>query len=84
MSASKPRSCDAVARFPADELFCMARSAPRIGRVGREVGPHGFSCSASTWHEQECGSPWHTVGNIVPQLLVPFIAGQLMRPAIGK
>ncbi len=30
------------------------------------------------------GSPWHTVGNIVLQLLVPFIAGQLLRPVIGK
>jgi solute carrier family 10 (sodium/bile acid cotransporter), member 7 len=30
------------------------------------------------------GSPWHTVGSIVLQLLVPFIAGQLLRPAIGK
>ncbi|NML33327.1 bile acid:sodium symporter family protein [Paraburkholderia antibiotica] len=29
-------------------------------------------------------SPWHTVGNIVLQLLVPFIAGQLLRPLIGK
>src|SRR5579863_5657591 len=30
------------------------------------------------------GSAWHTVGNIVLQLLVPFIAGQLLRPVIGK
>jgi len=30
------------------------------------------------------GSPWHTIGNIVLQLLVPFIAGQLLRPLIGK
>ena len=29
-------------------------------------------------------SPWHTVGNIVLQLLVPFVAGQLLRPLIGK
>ncbi|MCC8397399.1 bile acid:sodium symporter [Paraburkholderia sp. MMS20-SJTR3] len=29
-------------------------------------------------------SPWHTIGNIVLQLLVPFIAGQLLRPLIGK
>lgn len=28
-------------------------------------------------------SAWHTVGNIVLQLLVPFIAGQLLRPVIG-
>jgi solute carrier family 10 (sodium/bile acid cotransporter), member 7 len=30
------------------------------------------------------GSAWHTVGSIVLQLLVPFIAGQLLRPVIGK
>jgi sodium/bile acid cotransporter 7 len=30
------------------------------------------------------GSAWHTVGNIVLQLLVPFIAGQLLRPIISK
>jgi sodium/bile acid cotransporter 7 len=29
------------------------------------------------------GSAWHTVGNIVLQLLVPFVAGQLLRPVIG-
>lgn len=29
------------------------------------------------------GSGWHTVGAIVLQLLVPFVAGQLLRPAIG-
>ena len=28
-------------------------------------------------------SAWHTVGNIVIQLLVPLVAGQLLRPAIG-
>jgi solute carrier family 10 (sodium/bile acid cotransporter), member 7 len=28
-------------------------------------------------------SPWHTVWNIVLQLLVPFVAGQLLRPMIG-
>ncbi|WP_244814655.1 bile acid:sodium symporter family protein [Caballeronia sp. Lep1P3] len=35
-------------------------------------------------HGATTGSPWQTVGNIVLQLLVPFIAGQLLRPAIGK
>jgi sodium/bile acid cotransporter 7 len=29
------------------------------------------------------GSAWHTVWNIVLQLLVPFVAGQLLRPMIG-
>jgi solute carrier family 10 (sodium/bile acid cotransporter), member 7 len=29
------------------------------------------------------GSAWHTVGDIVLQLLVPFVCGQLLRPAIG-
>jgi sodium/bile acid cotransporter 7 len=30
------------------------------------------------------GSAWHTVGNIVLQLLVPFVAGQVLRPVIGR
>jgi sodium/bile acid cotransporter 7 len=30
------------------------------------------------------GSAWHTVGGIVVQLLLPFVAGQLLRPAIGS
>ena len=29
-------------------------------------------------------SAWHTVWNIVLQLLVPFVAGQLLRPVIGN
>ena len=29
-------------------------------------------------------SAWHTVWNIVLQLLVPFVAGQLLRPMLGK
>jgi sodium/bile acid cotransporter 7 len=29
-------------------------------------------------------SAWHTVWNIVLQLLVPFVAGQLLRPILGK
>ncbi|PPK46810.1 sodium/bile acid cotransporter 7 [Trinickia symbiotica] len=29
------------------------------------------------------GSGWHTVGNIVLQLLVPFVCGQLLRPVLG-
>jgi sodium/bile acid cotransporter 7 len=37
-----------------------------------------------TNHAAGSGSAWHTVGNIVLQLLVPFLAGQLLRPVIGK
>ncbi|ORC47799.1 bile acid:sodium symporter [Burkholderia sp. A27] len=37
-----------------------------------------------TNHAAGGSSPWHTVGNIVLQLLVPFVAGQLLRPLIGK
>ncbi len=29
------------------------------------------------------GSAWHTIGNIVLQLLVPFLCGHLLRPMIG-
>jgi solute carrier family 10 (sodium/bile acid cotransporter), member 7 len=35
-------------------------------------------------HSATGGSAWHTVGSIVLQLLVPFVAGQLLRPVIGK
>ena len=59
---------------------CSASASSLLGifitplLVGLVVSNHG----ATT------GSPWHTVGNIVLQLLVPFIAGQLLRPAIGR
>ncbi|WP_116139650.1 bile acid:sodium symporter family protein [Trinickia diaoshuihuensis] len=36
-----------------------------------------------TNHAATTGSGWHTVGAIVMQLLVPFVAGQLLRPVIG-
>ncbi len=36
-----------------------------------------------TSHAGAAASPWSTVGSIVMQLLVPFLAGQLLRPAIG-
>jgi sodium/bile acid cotransporter 7 len=35
-------------------------------------------------HGANGGSAWHTVGNIVLQLLVPFVVGQALRPVIGK
>jgi solute carrier family 10 (sodium/bile acid cotransporter), member 7 len=35
-------------------------------------------------HAAGSRSPWHTVGNIVLQLLVPFIAGQLLRPIVSR
>ncbi|WP_250537699.1 MULTISPECIES: bile acid:sodium symporter family protein [unclassified Caballeronia] len=59
---------------------CSASASSLLGifitpaLVGLVVSNHG----ATT------GSPWHTVGNITLQLLVPFVAGQLLRPAIGK
>ncbi|GLU32770.1 bile acid:sodium symporter family protein [Trinickia caryophylli] len=36
-----------------------------------------------TDHAAGSRSAWHTVGDIVVQLLVPFVAGQLLRPLIG-
>jgi solute carrier family 10 (sodium/bile acid cotransporter), member 7 len=29
------------------------------------------------------GSPWHTIASVTLQLFVPFLCGQLLRPAIG-
>jgi solute carrier family 10 (sodium/bile acid cotransporter), member 7 len=59
---------------------CSASASSLLGifitpaLVGLVVSNHGATAN----------SPWHTVGNITLQLLVPFIAGQLLRPAIGK
>ncbi len=36
-----------------------------------------------TNHAATAGSGWHTVSAIVMQLLVPFVAGQALRPVIG-
>jgi solute carrier family 10 (sodium/bile acid cotransporter), member 7 len=57
---------------------CSASASSLVGifitpaLAGLVVSGHGAS-----------GSAWHTVGNIVLQLLVPFVCGQLLRPAIG-
>ncbi|WP_368622550.1 bile acid:sodium symporter family protein [Paraburkholderia sp. BR13444] len=59
---------------------CSASASSLLGifitpaLVGIVVSNHGATAD----------SPWHTVGKITLQLLVPFIAGQLLRPAIGK
>lgn len=34
-------------------------------------------------HAAGSRSPWQTIGNIVVQLLVPFVAGQLLRPVVA-
>ncbi|HTH62421.1 MAG TPA: bile acid:sodium symporter family protein [Paraburkholderia sp.] len=37
-----------------------------------------------TQHAGAGSSAWHTIWNIVLQLLVPFVAGQLLRPMMGR
>ncbi|HEY2022273.1 bile acid:sodium symporter family protein [Paraburkholderia sp.] len=59
-------------------------SASASSLLGIFVTPALVSFIVSNQAASGGASPWHTVGNIVLQLLVPFIAGQLLRPLIGK
>lgn len=68
-----------IARGNVPAAVCAASASSLIGifvtpaLVGLVVDSHTASAR----------SPWQTVGNIVVQLLVPFVAGQLLRPFIG-
>jgi sodium/bile acid cotransporter 7 len=59
-------------------------SASASSLLGIFVTPALVSVIVTNQAASGGASPWHTVGNIVLQLLVPFIAGQLLRPLIGK
>ena len=61
----------AVCAASASSLLGIFITPALVGLVVTDGNGHG-------------GSAWHTVGNIVLQLLVPFIAGQLLRPVISK
>jgi sodium/bile acid cotransporter 7 len=58
-------------------------SASASSLLGIFISPALVSIVVSN-HSATGGSAWHTVGSIVLQLLVPFVAGQLLRPVIGK
>jgi sodium/bile acid cotransporter 7 len=68
-----------VARGNVPAAVCAASASSLIGIF---VTPAlvGLLISAQAGR---AGSPWQTVGKIVLQLLVPFIAGQLARPLVG-
>ncbi|WP_233827950.1 bile acid:sodium symporter family protein [Paraburkholderia sp. ZP32-5] len=59
-------------------------SASASSLLGIFVTPALVSFIVTSQAASGGASPWHTVGNIVLQLLVPFIGGQLLRPLIGK
>jgi solute carrier family 10 (sodium/bile acid cotransporter), member 7 len=69
-----------IAKGNVPAAVCSASASSLIGifvtpaLVGVMITSQGSSAAAS---------PWHTVGSIVMQLLVPFVAGQLLRPVIG-
>jgi solute carrier family 10 (sodium/bile acid cotransporter), member 7 len=68
-----------IAKGNVPAAVCAASASSLIGifltpaLVGLVLGEH-----AAFSH-----SPWHTIGKIVLQLLVPFVAGQLLRPIVG-
>jgi hypothetical protein len=68
-----------IARGNVPAAVCSASASSLIGIF---VTPALVSLMVTN---QSAGgsSAWHTVWNIVLQLLVPFVAGQLLRPVIG-
>ncbi|TAM49653.1 MAG: bile acid:sodium symporter [Paraburkholderia sp.] len=68
-----------IARGNVPAAVCSASASSLIGIF---VTPALVSLIVTN-HTGASGSGWHTVGAIVMQLLVPFIAGQIMRPLIG-
>jgi len=68
-----------IARGNVPAAVCSASASSLIGIF---VTPALVSLIVTS-HAAGGASPWHTIGNIVLQLLVPFVAGQLLRPLIG-
>lgn len=69
-----------IARGNVPAAVCSASASSLIGIF---VTPALVSLIVSN-QAGASGSGWHTVGAIVMQLLVPFLAGQLLRPFIGR
>ncbi|WP_241301466.1 bile acid:sodium symporter, partial [Burkholderia cenocepacia] len=61
----------AVCAASASSLLGIFITPALVGMMVTDSGSHA-------------GSAWHTVGKIILQLLVPFVAGQLSRPIIGR
>ncbi|MGF6511341.1 bile acid:sodium symporter family protein [Paraburkholderia sp. 32] len=70
-----------IAKGNVPAAVCSASASSLLGIF---VTPALVSVIVSNQAASGGASPWHTIGNIVLQLLVPFVAGQLLRPLIGK
>jgi len=68
-----------IARGNVPAAVCSASASSLLGIF---ITPALVSLIVTN-HTGSSGSGWHTVGAIVMQLLVPFVAGQLLRPVIG-
>ncbi len=68
-----------IARGNVPAAVCSASASSLLGIF---ITPALVSLIVTN-HAGTSGSGWHTVAAIVMQLLVPFIAGQLLRPVIG-
>lgn len=68
-----------IARGNVPAAVCSASASSLIGIF---LTPALVSVVVTN-HAATSGSGWHTVGAIVLQLLVPFVAGQLLRPVLG-
>ena len=69
-----------IARGNVPAAVCSASASSLIGIF---VTPALVSLIVTS-HSAGGTSAWHTIGNIVLQLLVPFVAGQLLRPVVGR
>ncbi|MDH6149294.1 MULTISPECIES: bile acid:sodium symporter family protein [Paraburkholderia] len=70
-----------IAKGNVPAAVCSASASSLLGIF---VTPALVSVIVTNQAASGGASPWHTMGNIVLQLLVPFVAGQLLRPLIGK
>jgi len=69
-----------IARGNVPAAVCSASASSLLGIF---ITPALVGVMVSS-HSAGGPSAWHTVWNIVLQLLVPFVAGQLLRPVIGR
>lgn len=72
-----------IAKGNVPAAVCSASASSLLGIFITPVLA-GLLIAYQASHADSGGSVWHTVGNITLQLLVPFVAGQLLRPVIGR
>ncbi len=68
-----------IAKGNVPAAVCAASASSLIGIF---VTPTLVGIVINT-HAAGSRSPWQTIGNIVVQLLVPFVAGQVLRPVVA-